>query len=101
MLQLQLDAGSDEDVVVTSLRLTPTSSGFRTDEIEGPDIRIYNDVNNNGILETDIDEFIASGNYAGNAWNPPSASTLTIPDYVIPASGTQNWLIMNSFVNGD
>ncbi|KAA3616963.1 MAG: T9SS C-terminal target domain-containing protein [Calditrichaeota bacterium] len=101
MLQMQLSADAVENIVVTSLKLTPTSSGFRNDEVIGPDIHIYHDKNDNGILETEIDELITTANYSGSSWNAPGTVTISIPDKVIFAGTSQNWIILNTFSGGD
>ena len=101
MMQLQLQASAVEDIQINSLSLTTGGSGFRNDEVVSPDIRIYRDMNNNGVFDTGIDELIITQNYVGNAWNFPGNTTINLTNRYIYAGATENWLIVNNFVNGD
>jgi len=101
MAQLRLSASAVEDIEINSIAITTTGSGIRNDEVVSPDMRIYKDVNNNGVYESSIDELITTQNYVGNAWNFPGNTTLTFSSRYIYAGTTENWLIVNNYVNGD
>jgi uncharacterized UPF0146 family protein len=101
MLQLQLSADVTENIVVSSLTISPTASGLIRNEIVDNEIKIYEDKNNNGLLETGIDELITTSNYSGSVWNTPNATAISIPDKIILAGSTQNWIIIHSFSGGD
>ena len=101
MAQLRLSASAVEDIEINSIAITTTGSGIRNDEVVSPDMRIYKDVNNNGVYESSIDELITTQDYVGNAWNFPGNTTLTFSSRYIYAGTTENWLIVNNYVNGD
>ena len=58
MLQLSLSASATEDIEINSIYFTTSGSGIRVDEVVNPDIRIYRDVNNNGVYESATDQLI-------------------------------------------
>lgn len=97
MMQIQLSA-TGGDFTVSDLTLNATSTLKRGDIVD-LEIRIYEDKNNNGFLDTGIDEFIAADNYPGgsNQKLDKASKTVTIPDKTILNGTTQNWLIVNTF----
>jgi hypothetical protein len=100
MLQLQLSADNIEDIVISTIRISPTASGLIRNELIDPEIRIYRDVNNNGVYESSIDELIATDNYVGSIYGVPHAVNVSLSE-VIYAGTTENWLVLHSFSGGD
>jgi len=97
MLQLHLSASSVEDIQINSIRITPTRSGtLGRGEIVNPDIRIYRDVNNNGVYDGTLDELIVSSN-----WNSSFSATTVSMSEVIYAGSSEDWLIVHSFSGAD
>ncbi len=101
MMQLNLSASATEDIEINSIYLTTSGSGIRIDEVVNPDIRIYRDVNNNGVYESGTDQLIVTQAYTGANYNFPSNTTVTIGGEYIYAGTSENWLIINNFSGAD
>ncbi len=107
MMQLHLSASADMEV--TSITVDPISGGgnnLRRNELVDPEILIYEDKNHNGVLETDVDDLIASDAYSDlppplDLDRPQDPVTVSIPNKQILAGTDQDWIIVHSFDGAD
>ena len=108
MMQLHLSASADMDV--TSITVDPTAGGggdaLRRNELVDPEILIYEDMNHNGVLETDIDDLIASADYSAlppplDVDIPANPVAINIPNKTILSGNDQDWIIVHSFDGAD
>ena len=63
MLAFTITANDVEDVSIDYITIIPETNDLLRNEIENPEVNIYEDVDENGILNVAIDRFITSGNY--------------------------------------
>lgn len=108
MMQLHLSSSADMDV--TSITVDPTAGGspgaLRRNELVDPEISIYEDMNHNGVLETDIDDLIASADYSLlppplDLDIPANPVVISIPNKTILNGNDQDWIIVHSFDGAD
>jgi hypothetical protein len=107
MMQLHLSASADMEI--TGITVDPTAGGgnnLRRNELVDPEILIYEDMNHNGVLETDIDDFIASADYS--ALPPPldldipdDPVVVSIPNKTVLNGTDQDWIIVHNFDGAD
>jgi hypothetical protein len=99
MLAFTMYANDVEDIYITSIRIIPETNNLRRGNFTDPDVRIFQDVDANGLLDINIDRFIASDNYGGTGNGTPEPVTISISGETIPASSTVQWLIVNSITS--
>ncbi|HES59488.1 MAG: T9SS type A sorting domain-containing protein [Calditrichaceae bacterium] len=96
MLAFTMTANDVEDIYLTSIRVMPETNNLRRSNFADPDVRIYQDMDENGLLDINIDRFITSATYGGTGNGTPQPVTISVSGESIPASSTVQWLIINS-----
>ncbi|MBI2930505.1 MAG: hypothetical protein HYY16_02545, partial [Planctomycetes bacterium] len=91
VIQLRLAASSQEHVRIDSLRVTGTGTGDEAAHISG--VRLYHDVNGNGLLDPDIDVLLA-----GPMTYPVDDGAITFQglNQVVPAGESRDWIVTYS-----
>ncbi|MEJ2544728.1 MAG: hypothetical protein P8Y99_11740, partial [Calditrichaceae bacterium] len=99
MLAFTMTTNDVEDINITSIRVIPETNNLHKGDFVDPEVRIYQDIDENGLLDINVDRFITSANYAGNGNSTPEPVTISISGETIPASSTVQWLIVNSITS--
>ena len=91
MLQVRFTTSSPEQVRISSFRLTAGGSANDTVDIKSNGIRVYRDVNSNGVYDSGSDVLVAQGTEytADNGYIIFSGV-----NHVIPAGSTEDWLVV-------
>lgn len=98
MMAFTLTANDVEDITIDSIIISPTTLFITTTDIEDNDVRLYEDIDQNGLLNLAVDRFIADTNYTlfGNQ-NDINDATLRLYNEVIAANSTVQYIITHTF----
>lgn len=96
MLQLQLSASTSEDINISELKLK--SSGTGDDQNDINSIKVYDDLNNNGIYDSGVDTLVAGPTSGYPADNGTITYSFGSPR-VIAGGSVENWLVVYDMGN--
>ncbi|MFH1421926.1 MAG: hypothetical protein ABIH42_04340, partial [Planctomycetota bacterium] len=91
MLQINLTVGDTEDIRITSI--TFNSSGTGDDRADVSSVSLYNDLNSNGLLDTNEPQIGSAQTYSAN----DGAVTFSGLSEVINRSTSESWLVVYNF----
>jgi hypothetical protein len=98
MMAFTLASNDIEDIQINSLTIRPQTNNITPNDLVNNDIKIYQDIDKNGLLNESIDRFIGSQNYGGAPPQPLSSNaTISITNETVPANSSVQWIIVHSF----